>query len=126
MFCRCLPSGFALARITDTGLACVFTLDTMPRDLPYNHCFCDRKTANARAANRGSPIPLVGTDMIRLEAQVSVQCDGRTEVCRLGVQKSRGGVHVRASGMIREIIQDWSAERGWREYVLSWYVHVCF
>ena len=44
-----------------------------------------------RAANRCDPIP--SADVIRLEAQVraQAQCDNRIGVCRLGVQKSRGG-----------------------------------
>jgi len=138
---RCLPSVFALARITDTttptGLACVLTsLDYVPRDLSYNHCFCgcarrclsqERRTLVAqRAANRCSPTPSPGTDVIRLEAQVRAQCDVRAGVCRLGVQKSRGGTHVRASRIMRAITQDWSAERGSRNYVLSWCVPVFF
>jgi len=79
-----------------------------------------------RAANRCSPTPSPGTDVIRLEAQVRAQCDVRAGVCRLGVQKSRGGTHVRASRIMRAITQDWSAERGSRNYVLSWCVPVFF
>ena len=87
----------------------------------YYHSYwpCMRPYQPRHRSSRPLIQPSAGTDVIRLEAQVRAQCDDRTGVCRLGVQKSRGGIHVRASRISREITQDWSTERRPRNYVLS-------